>query len=191
MNWLWHGKLKAWFDSHPLIFDWIKRGSWALLTAPALLAYWQRARLSALWRWLQTEMWMPVWGYVLWAAFSMMLACGLVVVVQRLRIARGAGKNRIRKSFRALEHLGVKWCWAYAGWDPHKITPHCSKCDAQVVPRVMYDGILFECGVCQHKASVPLERGELALQLQILINREIRKRGGDLSPVSTGRERYT
>ena len=78
MKWLWHGKLKAWFDRHPLIFDLIKRGSWALITAPFVLAYWQ-------WAWLQQERWMPTWAYLILVLCVCTLVVLLAVTVRKLQ----------------------------------------------------------------------------------------------------------
>jgi len=194
MKWLWHGKLKAWFDRHPFAYDWAKKASYALLglAGTVLLGYWQRVRLDPLWNALGMQLWMPLWLYVLWGAVTASLLLGISVTVRKSRDAKSESPypKQPYKDFRSLEYQGVNWRWSYYAGEPKEVTPHCLMCDAQLLPRERNLGATYLCPVCAHSTEIRTDWRPLMVELEIRIKQQMRKLGGDPSPVSLRRERF-
>jgi hypothetical protein len=113
--------MQRWHERHPLIFDWLKRGSWALLaTAFAGSLAWPPGR-----RLLFSELQIPFWVVAVLITSVITLSTALSFAL----VARNREPKYLK--FNLVQFHGVNFRWHYEKDEPLKPTPFCPNCDGQ------------------------------------------------------------
>lgn len=168
---------QRWHEKHPLLFDWLKRGTWAAIAAVCVGAFaWAPSREL-----LASQVQVAFWAVVLVAA--LILALGTALLIAYIEQRRQPGYL----GFTRTEHGGVVFRWRYEDGEPSLPSPHCPSCDGQLEAITWNDPMLpetrFECPTCRFSARSGASFDRLLYEVGLRIRQQVRCLGGNPKPL--------